>query len=323
MDRLDRIKGAIVGSAIGDALGYAEGSVEFDATITPKNPKVFLETLPGRYSDDTQMMRATCEGIIRAQPRNAHDEDIHKAAEEIAEDYIQWKKAPHEGSHRAPGGACMYGVGNLADGKDWDKSGKPNGGGCGAAMRSAPYGLWFSHNVKQALRMAGEHAVMTHKLDMAQASAAAIAAGVAPAFYATDPLDIARQYCMAAQHYHDKTGQMCAQAMMFAWKETKPPEWDAPDWLVLDMWRGWAGHEAVAASLYCFLSHPESFEDAVLLAVNSPGDSDSLGAITGALSGAYLGYDAIPEHWAQAVERSDELEYLAQRFAAANVKVFG
>ena len=86
---------------------------------------------------------------------------------------------------------------------------------------------------------------------------------------------------------------------------------------VLNEWKGWAGHEAVAASLWCFLQAPTDFRKAVLLAVNSPGDSDSLGAITGALVGGHLGISGIPNEWRRRVEDSIGLEQLAHRVCKA------
>lgn len=57
---------------------------------------------------------------------------------------------------------------------------------------------------------------------------------------------------------------------------------------------GWIGEEAFAIDLYCALG-TGSFEDAVVLAVNHGGDSDSTGTITGQIMGALHGLQAIPE----------------------------
>ncbi|MDX9701956.1 MAG: ADP-ribosylglycohydrolase family protein [Candidatus Auribacterota bacterium] len=53
----------------------------------------------------------------------------------------------------------------------------------------------------------------------------------------------------------------------------------------------------VPTALYAFLLHPGDFESAVVYAVNLGGNSDTLGALTGALSGTYCGFDAIPDRW--------------------------
>lgn len=46
-----------------------------------------------------------------------------------------------------------------------------------------------------------------------------------------------------------------------------------------------------------YWSCQDSFEDAILGAVNHGGDADTIAAITGSLAGARFGYDAIPKRW--------------------------
>jgi ADP-ribosylglycohydrolase len=60
--------------------------------------------------------------------------------------------------------------------------------------------------------------------------------------------------------------------------------------------------ESVAAALYCFVSYPHDFERAVLTAVNAGGDTDSIGAITGALAGAQAGASGIPPRLVEGLE---------------------
>jgi len=54
--------------------------------------------------------------------------------------------------------------------------------------------------------------------------------------------------------------------------------------------------ESLQSALYHFFS-TNSFEDAILQAVNRGYDSDTVGAITGQLAGAYYGLSRIPEEW--------------------------
>jgi ADP-ribosyl-[dinitrogen reductase] hydrolase len=62
----------------------------------------------------------------------------------------------------------------------------------------------------------------------------------------------------------------------------------------------------------------ESFEEALVWAINSGGDADTNGAIAGALLGARFGEQAIPERWRSVVEEADELGALAERLVAAS-----
>ncbi len=69
--------------------------------------------------------------------------------------------------------------------------------------------------------------------------------------------------------------------------------------------------ESVPAALYAFLSSPDDFERSLLVAINAGGDTDSVGAMTGALSGTFNGARAIPIRWVQDLEKRDYLIELA------------
>lgn len=75
--------------------------------------------------------------------------------------------------------------------------------------------------------------------------------------------------------------------------------------------QGWVGEEALAIAVYCALRHPDSFEDAIVAAVNHSGDSDSTGAIAGNIMGAALGFQAIPEKYLEKLELRDVILELA------------
>jgi poly(ADP-ribose) glycohydrolase ARH3 len=52
--------------------------------------------------------------------------------------------------------------------------------------------------------------------------------------------------------------------------------------------------ESVMTAVACFLAWPNSYVDAIGNAILLGGDTDTIAAMTGAISGAYLGIDAIP-----------------------------
>jgi ADP-ribosylglycohydrolase len=76
---------------------------------------------------------------------------------------------------------------------------------------------------------------------------------------------------------------------------------------------GWVAEEAIASALWCVWQHPDDYRAAVLRAVNTDGDSDSIATMAGSISGARLGLDAIPEEWRRDVEDSALLHELASR----------
>ena len=52
----------------------------------------------------------------------------------------------------------------------------------------------------------------------------------------------------------------------------------------------------------------DSFESALLKAVNLGEDTDTVGAVAGGLGGLFYGYDAIPEDWLAAIKRREWIE---------------
>jgi ADP-ribosyl-[dinitrogen reductase] hydrolase len=72
----------------------------------------------------------------------------------------------------------------------------------------------------------------------------------------------------------------------------------------------------IPACLYLLLV-TESFEEALTEVVNLGGDTDTAGAILGAMAGAYYGVDAIPQRWLDGLQNREGIEAraiaLAQR----------
>ncbi|MBR4743153.1 MAG: ADP-ribosylglycohydrolase family protein, partial [Oscillospiraceae bacterium] len=81
---------------------------------------------------------------------------------------------------------------------------------------------------------------------------------------------------------------------------------------------GWVGDEALAIAIYCVLKHPDSFEDAIVAAVNHGGDSDSTGAIAGNIMGASLGLKSIPDKYLRNLELREVILEIADDLHRAN-----
>jgi len=82
-----------------------------------------------------------------------------------------------------------------------------------------------------------------------------------------------------------------------------------------ELGKGFVAEEALAMGIYCALS-ARDFEDAIILAVNHSGDSDSTGSITGNLLGAAAGVEAIPTRWLAHLELRPIIEALADDLGA-------
>jgi ADP-ribosylglycohydrolase len=303
--------GCIVGLAIGDALGYPaefrrraqlleeigpEGITDFIALqdarfsrphfVGPAHP-------PGTYTDDTQMTVAVAEALLAAG---------HCGFDELMTDlghrFVKWSESAE--NNRAPGGTCMEGCRNLVSGVAWHEAGVPGSKGCGSAMRVAPIGLFYQ-DLDQVAETARASSLLTHGHPTALDGAAAGALMVALALRGAKPDAI---FAEVDRRCSAKCSDFAATWQKLPDLITQPP----PKVLVEGaLGEGWVAEEAVASAMYCFWRHPDDFERAVLTAINTDGDSDSIGTITGSVLGARLGIDAIPRPWRDGVEDSEYL----------------
>jgi ADP-ribosyl-[dinitrogen reductase] hydrolase len=73
--------------------------------------------------------------------------------------------------------------------------------------------------------------------------------------------------------------------------------------------------DTLEASIWC-LYNSSSYAEAVLMAVNLGGDTDTTAAVTGGLAGIYFGLKDIPPEWLDILARRDDIIALAERMAA-------
>lgn len=62
------------------------------------------------------------------------------------------------------------------------------------------------------------------------------------------------------------------------------------------------------------LLNSNSYEEAVLKAINLGEDTDTIGAMTGALAGLYYGYESIPAKWVAQIARKEDILTLSENF---------
>ena len=70
--------------------------------------------------------------------------------------------------------------------------------------------------------------------------------------------------------------------------------------------------EALEAAVWSLLQ-ADSFEKALLVAVNLGDDTDTVAAIAGGLAGLYYGYEAIPKEWLEVIKRREWIEELCDK----------
>ena len=75
--------------------------------------------------------------------------------------------------------------------------------------------------------------------------------------------------------------------------------------------------ECVAGMVYATMIHPANFDEALIVSVNHSGNSCAVGALTGAVLGARLGEEALPEFYLESLEPVQVLQELAEDMTQA------
>jgi len=300
----EHFQGSALGTFVGDALGREiEG---WPREAVEARYGLFERMGRGLYTDDTEMMIGIMESLIES-PRF----DPALTAQKFLENFH-----PERGY-----GARIYGVmERIREGVRWDRVGTDSWGN-GAAMRIAPIGFFF-HDDREALReVALRSAWITHQHPDGMAGALSQALAVAMATEAgikgegiefdgfLDELieasgEVSPPFAKVLERVRSLKGTEGLGEKIRAVASTFPCDVSAPG--------------AVPAAIAAFLLG-EGFRECVLVAVNSGGDTDTIGAMAGAIAGAYYGLSAIPEEWIAPLENGpkgrDYVLGLARRLA--------
>lgn len=71
--------------------------------------------------------------------------------------------------------------------------------------------------------------------------------------------------------------------------------------------------DTLEAAIWCTINN-DSYEDAVVKAINLGNDTDTVGAVTGSLNGLIYGAENIPNRWLKKLRKKDYLEKLSMNF---------
>ena len=328
----DRVLGCLLGGAVGDALGY---KVEFHSLReirerfgpTGIQQPVLNSAGKAAVSDDTQMTLFTAVGLVEGMARN--DSTMADALGSVRAATLDWYAMQMGrqtgsrladfallGENRARGETCSSGCALGAIGTP-EKPINEHKKTCGGVMRVAPVGLWLALSDAEAFELAARCAAQTHGHPTGYLSAGAFAsmvrnllAGLEPARCADRSVEIARGWPHA-----DETVAAIESACELADRRIADHTR-----AVAQLGGGWDGDEALAIGLYSVLVASD-FADAVRVASNHGGDSDSTGSIAGQLHGAWKGLAGIPHAWISSLDAVEPIVDVAGRTISAHGRV--
>jgi ADP-ribosylglycohydrolase len=300
---LGKFQGALIGTYVGDALGMpVEGmtveqiTMAFEGSVSDMMEAPHRSMDAGTYTDDTEMMIGLAEGLIEAK-----GPDCAVIGAKFVENFDP---------NRGYGRGTINVLGALKGGARWDEPAREifdgeGSYGNGAAMRVAPLGCLY-HDRLDILRAVAEDCsriTHAHPLGIEAGVLQAMAVGLAVASDPKEPLDtigfIDTLMAMTDKAEFVKAFETIKGFFMRA-KVTTVND------VITEIGNDIRGYTAVPAAIYSFLSNWRSFETAVIYAVNLGGDTDTIGAMTGALAGSYHGVAAIPDRWTSRLENREK-----------------
>ncbi|MFE2599078.1 ADP-ribosylglycohydrolase family protein [Streptomyces sp. NPDC059396] len=276
---IDRATGSVIGSAVGDAMG---APFEFGppGVFTARFPDGAGELCggggwdPGEATDDTQMAVLVGESLLERGGLDLPD---------IFGRFQRWAAAD-------PKDIGLQTEDVLLSGDPWDlaaplhfqQTGRAAGNG--SLMRAATSAVYFASAGQQAT-MAAAHriAALTHGDRAAWEGTAVLHELIRVAMAGGDPLAAVPDTLALV---HEDHRERWATVLASDWRPDLATEFNGAVWPCL-------------GSALWALRTTDSYERSIAVAIDLGGDTDTVAAVTGALSGAVHGFASIPGRWTE------------------------
>lgn len=311
----DRIKGSIIGFIVGDALGVP---VEFIGRETLRKNKISdMEEFgthhqpKGTWSDDSSMMIATIDGII-----NSSLPIIDYVF--IIKNFLKWKAkgefTPFDNVFDI-GNATSYALSryqnNINSGKEEDiicGTGDISSNGNGSLMRILPISLLLhfmklNYTSNEYFEIIKNISGMTHSHNYSILGCYIYSVYVSELLKCNDKFiayknlqDICSSIKIDGIEVYDRI----IKNDIFKLKEN---DIKSSGYVV----------DTLEAVIWSFLT-TDNYKDSVLKSINLGDDTDTVGAITGGLSGLYYGFNSIPEKWINDLQKKEYLIQYTNKF---------
>lgn len=295
MSSTDAEAGVLLGLACGDALGRP---IEFRSshqisqthgTVTEMLGHGTHNQPAGTITDDTEM--ALCIARSLAEHHAFRPDDI-------AERFVAWYDSgpfdiglmTSDTLQKIKHGASWRDAGQQV----WESRAEGSNAGNGSVMRCAPYSLAFRDEWSDLARVSATSSAITHADPRCTYGCIVLNLTLAGLIaQRSTPLEDALAYVEA-----DAPEELLT-ALRSVPDDTDPDTLRASGYVL----------DTLQTSLYHGLT-ADTAEEAIVSAVNMGEDTDTVGAVTGAIAGARFGANALPTRWTSELECTDEIAHL-------------
>ena len=299
---VDRIAGAFIGVILGDTLGMPVEKLSHEEIMKLNDGQGVIDFMPSRddgfrayaagdTTDDWQLTRAVIRSLIRTKGVLDIEDCAREHVAEWVPDTTTWGNTTHKA------------IQDIKEGKRKATQPVPRttgkeGSGAGVVMKIAGLAAAAALRETHAEELDFDCArlgALTHGNPVAWVTAYAVA-------------EIIRGRLMGVPQGRDSTSDLAIWIRSFTDDERTPDEETFIDHL--ERLDEMSVEEVMAlpfpkfSAIYCTLlsikiarKHGDDFRAGVLEAVNAGGDTDTDASIVGAIIGAGIGYNAVPDDW--------------------------
>jgi len=286
----------LLGLACGDALGRP---VEFKAASEISAEHGRLDEMighgtwnqpAGTITDDTEQGLCIARSLVEHQAFDPAD---------VADRFVAW----YDSGPFDIGGMTRRSLNRLKRGNAWDEAGQqvwensPEGqnAGNGSVMRCAPLAIPYATDWERLVEVSRQSSQITHADPRCTEGCAILNLTVAGLLEDADtPLQD------ALDHVGSDAPDELMTALQPLARGDSPGTLESSGYVVHSLQT--ALHDGLVA---------DCAEEAIVTAVNRGGDTDTIGAIAGAVAGARFGASQLPDRWLGAIDERDELDGVA------------
>lgn len=314
---LSKSIGCLAGVAIGDAMGMPTFGLSPDQ-IREKFGKVtnFMDAptghiihdglKAGQVTDDTQITLVLADTIIN---------DGFVSKEGFAQRLFEWSKRLGTSADKLLGPSTKRVLEKMAKGikpQDITETGTTDG----ASMRVAPIGILNAgFNLEKVVEDVVKSCALTHNTSVAISAASSVACAISKAIVGRCGVDVIEAGIEGAKlgakfgNFYpaapvDKRIELAVKIVL----EAKNFE-EMIDSLYNYVGAGIESNEAVPTAFGIFFATSGEPMDAIIMATNIGGDSDTIASIVGGMAGAFKGIEAFPKDIVKKVEQVNGLDF--------------
>ena len=306
---MSKVVDAVIGHAIGDAMGVpTEFCMREKLLNNPVTNMIGYGSHPvpeGSWSDDTSMSIATMDAII--------NDDGKINLKDIMMNFYYWLKeakfTPH-GEVFDAGRTCIKAVINFSKGVSVDKCGLDDiySNGNGSLMRIYPIALYayYKHlKDKEIYNLVNEVSSLTHAHEVSKLGCYIYVRYI---LYLLDGLNKEEAYDKLKDInfnslYDIDVVKMYSRILDENIKVLNIDDIKSSGYIV----------DTLEASFWILLNSKD-YKEAIIASTNIGNDTDTIGAVTGAMAGIVYGMDSIPKEWLDKLVKKDYLVELANNF---------